>query len=248
MGLLHWSVPHGHVAIVNILLKSGIRIDAVDTYARTALHFACDLSIDFLSIVDNDGAERASIISKLVHWGANVNKQSKDGSTPLHLCGQHNFIDGAMKLLMDGKAKMDICDGNNKTPLCVALDKEHLDLAELFAKTGATLMKSPTASQGLFSKGQMNVKSYLKYLQSVQSATNYSIIERLEEMLIAKDRGIEQLKDSLNMLLTQFNSFMDSQFNANRIMQDEINKRGFWREQERPNKILISEEVEVKIE
>ncbi|MHA7841077.1 MAG: ankyrin repeat domain-containing protein [Gammaproteobacteria bacterium] len=212
LGLLHWAVFYGSLNIVNLLLQHGIVVDATDSNGRTALHFACDLNMSDPSTVDDNNVRRLGIITKLIQWRADVNKQTTDdGATPLHYCAQNNFIDGAIKLLMDGKAKTDIYDNNNKMPLCIALNNSYFDLVKLFAKTGVMLSKEPTTNTSFWKKGQKDKESYLKYLQSLQSASNYLTIERLEEKLDAKTRELEQLKERFNMLEVRFNSLLANQ-------------------------------------
>ena len=73
------------------------------------------------------------------------------------------------------------------------------------------LSKEPTTNTSFWKKGQKDKESYLKYLQSLQSASNYLTIERLEEKLDAKTRELEQLKERFNMLEVRFNSLLANQ-------------------------------------
>ena len=97
----------GDVITVDRLLRDGMPVDVSDWVGWTALHHATVFN-------------RTDVIERLLHEGADVNKQTRFGEdTPLHLAARHNKTE-AVQLLLDNGASINLKNNKNKTPLYYA--------------------------------------------------------------------------------------------------------------------------------
>nr|XP_023013531.1 serine/threonine-protein phosphatase 6 regulatory ankyrin repeat subunit A-like isoform X1 [Leptinotarsa decemlineata] len=148
---LHVVSASGIDSICKLLLNAGADVDAQNVYGNTPLHIAClngrltvaqDLvvgganleSINFrgqtplhIAAASVDGVE---CLMFLLRQNIDLNKQSSDGRTPLHMTAIHGRFTRS-KTLMDNGALLDCPDKNGCTPLHIAAQYGH----DLFAYT-----------------------------------------------------------------------------------------------------------------
>ena len=97
----------GDVITVDRMLREGMSANVSDVVGFTALHRAASFN-------------RTNVIKRLLHEGADVNRQNRYGEdTPLHLAARYNKTE-AVRLLLDNGADINLKNDFNKTPLDVA--------------------------------------------------------------------------------------------------------------------------------
>ncbi|XP_058809025.1 serine/threonine-protein phosphatase 6 regulatory ankyrin repeat subunit A-like [Phymastichus coffea] len=69
---LHLATRHKLTFILNVLLRNGADVKAIDSYGRTVLHYACQYN-------------NAEAFDILMDFGADINVQDKKGFTPMQL-------------------------------------------------------------------------------------------------------------------------------------------------------------------
>jgi len=144
---LHYAAEKGHKKIVGLLLAHGADVNT-GTYSNlTAADFAmreghteivelliskgADISpLHFAIYMKDEGKARS-----LIEGGADVNKRTLYGTTPLHRAADSGFKDLA-NLLIDKGADVNAKDNWNWTPLHYAA-YGHKDIAELLIAKGA---------------------------------------------------------------------------------------------------------------
>lgn len=105
---LHLAVAMSEVKLVTALLKKS-KVNVEDDTGKTCLHLAAENGV-------------YEIIKRLVEAGLDVNKQDSTlwKFTPLHQASQRGFVDTVEELLENG-ADVDALDGDNRTPLILAI-------------------------------------------------------------------------------------------------------------------------------
>ncbi|KAF4486756.1 Ankyrin repeat, PH and SEC7 domain containing protein secG [Colletotrichum fructicola Nara gc5] len=93
----------------------------------TPLHHACSFIDGMEGSIE--GGERESIIYQLIHEGADINAQGRDGMTPLH-CASIEGNSRAVAILIEAGANVDIQDASGTTPLLWAAYKGWEDIAK----------------------------------------------------------------------------------------------------------------------
>ena len=81
-------------------------VDVSGWSGQTALHHATKENL-------------ADVIKRLLHEGADVNRQDRDKNTPFHLATLYNYTEVA-RLLMNNGADINIKNKRNEIPLDVA--------------------------------------------------------------------------------------------------------------------------------
>lgn len=117
----------GHTDIVEYLIEQGAEIDAPsqNNMRVRPLH----------SAVAN---KRVDIVKLLIDHGADVNSTQADDFTPLHEAAQNGLLDVAQWLIERGAHVNPRLSSNNKTPLTLAIEYHHADVAELLRRYGGT--------------------------------------------------------------------------------------------------------------
>ena len=147
---LHDAAEEGHKKLVELLLAHGADLNASTSYDRTAAELAmsrghteivkllvskgADISPLHLAIYLKDVAKARSLIES----GADVNKRTSYGTTPLDRAvgvGLKNIVE----LLIAKSADVNTKDNWDWTPLHSAAEKGHRELAELLIAKGANV-------------------------------------------------------------------------------------------------------------
>jgi len=128
---------HRHGAgVVDLLLRWGADVNAVDKMGSTPLHFAV-------------GRSKPIIAKHLIRGGANLNAQDKNGDTPLWSSVYHDDLSTA-KMLVGAGADINLKNNDRgETPLFIAAWKAKIDFLNLLMRPGADLTVTTNKGTGL---------------------------------------------------------------------------------------------------
>ncbi|KAF4518750.1 hypothetical protein B566_EDAN006154 [Ephemera danica] len=133
---LHAAVAGGSLITAQILLDSEAAINCPNAFGNSPLHIAC--LNGFSNICSAASTRGAECLEVLIKEGADINPQSDDGRTPLHMTAIHGRFTRS-KILMDNGAIVDCKDQNGCTPLHIAALYGH----ELLSGTLLTAKADP---------------------------------------------------------------------------------------------------------
>lgn len=93
-------------AIAKMLLEAGAAVNATDVFGRSALYV----------IANQDMNHDLDLIKLLLAHGANVDQQSVNGFSPMHIAAQEGKPE-IVRLLIEAGGRLDLKDCRNRTPL-----------------------------------------------------------------------------------------------------------------------------------
>ena len=119
---LHIAVSNKHVEMVEWLLKNGANVEVKTIDGFTAMHHILSQhpTLEFF--------KTKAIVDLLIQYKANIDAQSKDGSTPLHRAAQNYRANIIVNLLLTKGADIRILDKHGKTPLEIAKGQKNVQL------------------------------------------------------------------------------------------------------------------------
>jgi integrin-linked kinase len=120
--LLHWACKEGHLAIVDMLLVRGARINATNMGDDTSLHLAA-------------AHGHRQIVVKLLNKKAEVNLPNEHGMTPLHYACFWGYEQIAEDLIRSG-AHVGLCNKRGLTPLDVCQPQVRQNVQEIAHENG----------------------------------------------------------------------------------------------------------------
>ncbi len=115
----------GHTDIVALLFDQGAQVNAPSHNSLRVMPLH--------SAVAN---KRTDIVRLLLDHGADVNATQADDFTPLHEAAQNGLLDVTQRLIERGAAINPRLASNGKTPLALALEGQHEDVAMLLKQHG----------------------------------------------------------------------------------------------------------------
>lgn len=121
---LHCSCMVGDRQILKLLLSKGAKVNAVDGYERTAIHYAAERDHGCLEI--------------LLKHGACVNQGDGNQDTALHWAAYKNNV-RCVQLLLQHGANVNAVDFNNDTPISWAARKGNLDVIKVLLDYNADI-------------------------------------------------------------------------------------------------------------
>ncbi|KHG18337.1 Palmitoyltransferase AKR1 [Gossypium arboreum] len=153
---LHWAAVKGSIAVADVLLQNGARVEAADLNGYRAVHIAAQYGqTAFLNHIvakyhaeydapDNCGRSPlhwaafkgfSDTIRLLLFRDAFQGKQDIEGCTPLHWAALRGNVEACMVLVHAGtKQELLVKDKAGNTPLKLASDKGHRQIARLLSK------------------------------------------------------------------------------------------------------------------
>ena len=182
------------------LIKSGIKIDAVDNDGKTALHHHAALFTN----------SNIGIIKELIKQGINILVIDNEGKTALHYaCIDYfgNDID-KIKILLDAGSDINACDNNGNTALLCCDMK--LSLIKFLLKNGAKVSIVNKDKQGFFhhiAKHRLSIWDQLEAYKEVceqilKAGINIHAvdIDGNTPLMIARDNNNESIVRLLTIL------------------------------------------------
>lgn len=145
----------GHAEVMKVLIQHGARVDATDSYGRTALFKAGEEAvIDALvaagacvdGVLDISGSTHLHVayllgrppgaFLALLKHGARVDLRNGTGETPLHTASAQGFLEGVQALLEHGVGKNKLTD-QGCSPLSLAAENGRPFVTEVLLDAGA---------------------------------------------------------------------------------------------------------------
>ena len=142
---LHWAAANGCSGLLEILLVSGkfnVDVDEENYGAWTPLHHACEAQNDVTSSVKTLLKKRGDV------EGADINKKTRNGRTPLHIAARAGNLEIVRVLLAHKKVNRNARDLFGNTPLLSAasLSMDHAN-REAIVKLFSPWQKCHTLSE-----------------------------------------------------------------------------------------------------
>ncbi len=116
----------GHGDVVEFLLKNGAEVNSPSRNKMRVMPLH--------SAIAN---KRIDIVKRLLDHGADVNTPQADDFTPLHEAAQNGMLEVTQWLLERGANVNARLSSSGKTPLALAIEHEHKEVAELLKERGA---------------------------------------------------------------------------------------------------------------
>jgi hypothetical protein len=149
--LLHRCALDQNIACIELLIRCGARLDAVDTQGQTALHIAAR---------ENAGG----VVRLLVTNGARTDIADTSGRTPLQVAAQHRAID--CQALLEPDPDVPAASGNNSPRLppgdpttATAASPPSSSSSSSSSATAAAAAGTPTASPATQRKHRRNISA-----------------------------------------------------------------------------------------
>ena len=89
-----------------------------------------------LRLVEASKDGRLEVVKDAIASGADIETQTKDGSTPLNLASQKGYTE-IVKLLLESNADVNIAHTSDSTPLYIASQNGHSQIIKLLEDYGA---------------------------------------------------------------------------------------------------------------
>lgn len=155
---LHTAAWKGDLAVLTFLLESGQQPDSGNEGGMTAMMVAIlrlslmtsrcvfrggqavqrNLVVDCRKEENEQVKQVVAVVQLLLHFGANVNAQSRDGKTALH-CSTSDESYEVAKLLLDAGANGNTQDENGKTSLHYCIQEGGLIVTNLLLSCGVNI-------------------------------------------------------------------------------------------------------------
>ena len=152
-GPLFGGAYFGLTPIVKKVLKVGCDINAMDSDAKTPLHWACERG-------------HLDVAALLIHNGANISGQCFDGRTGMHLAVQNNHVPLVKHLLALG-VNPNAAAFDGRTSLHLAVEANNTEIAQILLDAGADATERATSGFNAFQlASQLTTQSALRILMN----------------------------------------------------------------------------------
>ena len=188
-GPLFGGAYFGLTPIVTKVLKVGCDINAMDSDAKTPLHWACERG-------------HLDVAALLIHNGADISGQCFDGRTGMHLAVQNNHVPLVKHLLALG-VNPNAAAFDGRTALHLAVEANNTEIALILLDAGADATERTTSGFNAFQlASQLMTQSALRILM------NYAA---LPENLLSK-AITENAPDMVALLITHRLDVIERQY------------------------------------
>ncbi|KAJ8131366.1 hypothetical protein O1611_g2263 [Lasiodiplodia mahajangana] len=168
--------------IIKLLIEKGANVDEADIYKQTALWCTCF----------SDDSQMLATVALLLEHKADVNSQTKNGSSPLHVAVSQRNVKLLELLVKQDEVNLDILNGNNETPLILACASE--ELARVLLEAGANPNTQPGSiyeplAEAIKRGSESVVKLLVRHGARIEPPENLRGEWYLEPMVLALRRG-----------------------------------------------------------
>lgn len=137
---LHEAVRYGRTEIAELLLNAGAKVDALDSIGKSPL----------LLIIPVES--QRDTYKLLLDNNANINQKDMYGDTVLHVATMSNAPADVLDYLVQNGALVDERNKQGVTPIEIAIEQEHPEQVEFFAKNGADIFAEDMDGESPLSK------------------------------------------------------------------------------------------------
>ncbi|KAL8562189.1 hypothetical protein ACOMHN_005174 [Nucella lapillus] len=151
---IHWAAVKGQIAVADILIQTGVSVDALDNKGCTPLIVACQYCQTTLAgylmgkgarlqLTDLDGDNalhwaafkgHSELLPLLFYTGFDPRQQDNYGQTPLHLACISGDLATVTELCNQDEVELDPKDKNGTTPLVLAKGRKHEQVVNYLKK------------------------------------------------------------------------------------------------------------------
>ena len=124
---LHEAVRYGRVDIARLLLGAGAKVDALDSLGKTPLLLIIPVESQY------------TVYATLLQYRANINQKDMYGDTVLHVATMSNAPANVLELLVKNRASVNERNKQGVTPIEIAIEQEHSEQVDFFAKHNADI-------------------------------------------------------------------------------------------------------------
>ncbi len=158
----------GLTPVVKKALEVGCDIDAVDSDAKTPLHWACERG-------------HFDVVALLIHNGANIFSQAFDGRTSLHFAAQNSHVPLVKQLLAFG-VNPDSAAFDGRTALHLAVEANDTEIVEILLDAGADATEKTTSGLNAFQlASQLTTQRVLQLLMNSTAVSENLLSQAISE-------------------------------------------------------------------
>ena len=167
-GPLFGGAYFGLTPIVKKVLKVGCDINAMDSDAKTPLHWACERG-------------HRDVAALLMRNGANISGQCFDGRTGMHLAVQHNHA-ALVKRLLELGVNPNAAAFDGRTALHLAVEANNTEIAQILLDYGADATERATSGFNAFQlASQLTTQSALRILMNYPASPEKLLSKAITE-------------------------------------------------------------------
>ncbi|MHC4662573.1 MAG: ankyrin repeat domain-containing protein [Planctomycetota bacterium] len=132
--MLHVAARNGHIKVMELLLKKGADVDAINLMSATPLQLAI-------------GANQKETVKFLTENAADIRTVDRAGKTPLIWAAERGHVD-FVKILIDRSVKLNVVDKNGMTALDWAIELKFNKVENLLRARGAKAVRHADGEAG----------------------------------------------------------------------------------------------------
>ena len=176
------AIENGNVEVVQVLLKSGAIVNALDDQGRSPLIFAVTRDVEHASLW---------VAQSLLENGAQIDYQCDDGKSALVVASEIGNLESVQFLIAHG-ANLNLPDKHGRTALTAAIEKEHFRVVQFLLEGGAKVDSSSSMLKLAVSTGNVKIlKLLLKYDRHLNTGSQDESGKNAVLML-ASENGFEE--------------------------------------------------------
>ncbi|XP_022091401.1 transient receptor potential cation channel subfamily A member 1-like isoform X2 [Acanthaster planci] len=219
--VLHYTAETANVALLNLLLVKGAKVDTRDNEEKTPLHIACQFghlacvkillqhSPNLLNTDDMDGMTplllashngHPSIVRFLLDTGADIASKNDEWKTALALAASKNHVH-TVTVLIENNADINALDKEKNTPLHLVCQAGHQLVAKLLLAARAELTHCNRA--GLYALDYAIENQHLEIAKAIVTSKDWesALSNRNDKGLSPMKKLIKKMPDAALLVL-----------------------------------------------